>query len=181
MQLHLGPGAKPDKQIWTPGKQAWSDRVTVDIDPAMKPDVRWDLNILPLPFEDDSADEIHAMEVLEHTGTQGDVAFYFAQWNDFYRILIPDGIFFGSCPDWRGSWAFGDPGHRRIISNETLGFLHRPLYDAEPDNRIVCYRDLCLCDFDILHSEYKGERFFFALRAVKPARPFQELLCPPPT
>lgn len=175
MQIHLGPGARPGKQLWIPGREEWRDRVTVDIDPAMKPDVRWDLNILPIPFETDSADEIHAMEVLEHCGTQGDVEFFFRQWCDFWRILAPGGFFFGSCPDWRGRWAWGDPGHRRIISHEMLGFLHRPLYDAEPDNRIVCYRALCQCDFDILHAQYKGERFFFALQAVKPVRQFQEL------
>ncbi len=85
---------------------------TLDNNPECKPDVLCDLmykydermrGIMPnegdsgprsllTAFPDDNLfDEIHAYEVLEHVGTQGDYKRFFWQFGQFWRILKPDG------------------------------------------------------------------------------------------
>ena len=131
MELLAGSGANTQKRMWLPGQEAWKELVTIDINPDHKPDVVWDLNNRPLPFDDDSFDEIHAYEVLEHLGQQGDWRGYFAEWSEWWRILKPGGHLYGSSPPWSNEWAWGDPGHTRIISNACLTFLVQPEYTKQ--------------------------------------------------
>ena len=98
MELLIGAGANHRKRLFTKGKGEWTCLVTLDINQDHHPDVVHDLTKLPLPFDDDSFDEIHAYEVLEHTGQQGDWRFFFDQWSDFWRLLKPGGIFCGTSP-----------------------------------------------------------------------------------
>ena len=58
-----------------PGRPGWTDLVTLDVNADHSPDVVHDLESVPLPFADETFDEIHAYEVLEHTGAQGDHVF----------------------------------------------------------------------------------------------------------
>ena len=71
----------------------WVNLVTLDIDPNCNPDIICDLNELPYPFKDNTFNEIHGYEVLEHCGTQGDYQYFFAQFTEFWRILKPEGMF----------------------------------------------------------------------------------------
>ena len=118
-QLLIGCGSR---RVNLTGR-VWEELVTLDINPAHDPDVLHDLTVLPLPFRDDEFDEIHAYEILEHTGQQGDYRFFFAQFQEFWRILKPDGLFIATVPHWQGLWAWGDPGHTRVINEGTLVFL----------------------------------------------------------
>lgn len=70
-ELLLGAGTRRLKVASFPGYENWEDLTTLDIDPDAKPDVLWDLNTRPLPFFNNTFDEIHAYEVLEHVGQQG--------------------------------------------------------------------------------------------------------------
>ena len=105
------------------------DVTTLDIDPDLNPDVVHDLNIHPLPFEDETFDQIHCYDVLEHLGKQGDYKFFFSEWNEYYRILKSGGKFIGSVPDEHGVWVWGDPGHKRVLPRSILTFLDRTSYD----------------------------------------------------
>lgn len=105
------------------------DEIGVDI---QKPcDVLHDLNIHPLPFDDEEFDEIHAYHILEHLGRQGDWRFFFSEWNEYYRILKPGGIFSGIVPEWNSKWAWGDPGHTRVYPLNILLFLDQDEYDKQ--------------------------------------------------
>ena len=118
MELLIGCGNSREKRVYDNiiVKPEWNELVTLDIDPMCNPDVTHDLDVLPYPFEDNTFDEIHAYEVLEHCGHQGDWIFFFQQFTELWRILKPKGVLVGSCPNWDSPWAWGDPGHRRIIS-----------------------------------------------------------------
>lgn len=138
---------------------------TLDISPEAKPDVVWDLNVLPYPFADEEFDEVHAYEVLEHCGRQGDVGFFFAQFAELWRILKPGGWLCGSCPMWDGEWAWGDPGHTRIITPKMLGFLDQEFYEVEIGKTAASdYRSMWKHNFRLMGVREKGAQFWFILQ-----------------
>lgn len=171
-ELLIGCGSNRDRRIFFIGETtSWDDLTTLDIDPSHHPDVVHDLSQIPLPFEDESFDEIHAYEVLEHVGTQGDFRFFFAQFSDFWRILKPGGHLCGSCPKPTSVWAWGDPGHTRVIQPETLRFLDQGFYAQVGKTAATDYRRWYKADFELAFLDGQAEHSnMFALRAVKPSR-----------
>jgi SAM-dependent methyltransferase len=154
-----------------PGHEDWTKLVTLDINPDHKPDVVHDLEDIPLPFADNTFDELHAYEVLEHTGRQGDWRFFFAQFSDFWRILKPDGVLCGTSPLGDRPWAWGDPGHTRIISKECFLFLNQEEYRQVGTSPMSDYRFVYKADFQEVYFNVIGtDNWAFVLRAVKPAR-----------
>jgi SAM-dependent methyltransferase len=168
MELLIGCGADREKRI---GTNPWTKLVTLDINPDHKPDVLHDLEELPLPFADDTFDEIHAYEVLEHTGQQGDFRFFFRQFTDFWRILKPGGLLAASVPLASHEHAWGDPGHRRMLTEQTLVFLDQEQYRIQVGKTCMSdYRWLFKADFGKLRSERISGNLFFSMRAAKPSR-----------
>lgn len=169
--LLLGCGSSRERRIIWGDRAEWSDLVTLDINDDHKPDVVHDIARLPLPFPENSFDEIHAYEVMEHVGQQGDWKFYFEQWSDFWRILKPDGVFCATSPAWNSPWAWGDPGHTRVMSAECLVFLHQPSYAQVGTSPMTDYRFIYKADFQPLHIKTtNGVSFEYVLKAVKPSR-----------
>lgn len=169
MELLLGCGNNLKKQVrFKEIPEQWCELVTLDVDPSVSPHVVHDLNVLPLPFADDTFDEIHAYEVLEHTGKQGDWRFFFDQFHEFWRILKPGGWFVASCPAWDSVWAWGDPGHTRVINEGSLVFLSQEQYARQIGNTAMTdYRGWYKADFEIVSIQNAGERFAFVLRTKK--------------
>lgn len=170
-ELLIGCGSRRNKLIHMPENPTFTNLTTLDLNPDHNPDIIHDLTILPLPFADNSFDEIHAYEVLEHTGSQGDYQFFFDQFSDFWRILKPGGQLFATCPTWNGVWAWGDPSHTRTIQPESLGFLHQPKYEAEVGHTAMSdFRYIYKADFDITYCSTDSITFGFGLKAIKPSR-----------
>lgn len=169
MELLLGCGNQRAKQVTFPEVQKeWSELVTLDIDESCNPDVVHDLNVLPYPFGDSTFDEIHAYEVLEHLGSQGDWKFFFGQFQELWRILKPGGFLVATVPMWDSKWAWGDPGHRRVINDGSLIFLSQKEYERQIGKTAMCdYRSVYTADFDIMGLSEKGETFAFVLKALK--------------
>lgn len=170
-ELLIGCGSNRAKKLQWEGRSEWAALTTLDIAPQHNPDVIWDANVLPLPFDDDSFDEIHAYEMLEHVGRQGDYQFFFDQWSDFWRILKPGGVFLGTVPLPSSVWAWGDPSHTRVIQRENFTFLVQPQYDAQVGVTAMSdFRHIYKADFDIIHLRDNGDILEFGLQAVKPSR-----------
>ena len=167
-ELLIGCGNQREKMLSLPGKEAFTDLTTLDIDPDAGADVVHDLNVTPYPFEDDSFDEIPACEVLEHLGSQGDWRAFFAQFYELWRILKPDGHLIATCPSVSSRWAWGDPGHTRTIQPETLTFLSQDQYRQQVGvTSMTDYRHVWSGDFRPVHLNDDGESFGFVLRAIK--------------
>ena len=168
MELLIGCGNSRVKKLYIGEDKEWKELRTLDIDPSCKPDVVHDLNVLPYPFEDNTFDEIHAYEVLEHCGRQGDYRFFFAQFSEFHRILKPNGRLLACCPTFNSIWAFSDPGHTRIISPASLIFLSQAAYAQVGESPMTDYRGIYKVDFIRLVDKVDGESYNFVLGAVKP-------------
>ena len=170
MELLLGCGSSRVKKLSLEGRAEWSSLTTLDHNADHGPDVVHDLADLPLPFDDDTAEEIHAYECLEHVGQQGDYRFFFAQFADLWRISKPGGVVMGTVPLPSSVWAWGDPSHTRVIPKESFTFLHQPAYGQVGRTAMSDFRFCYRADFDIIHMVENGEVLEFALRAVKPSR-----------
>lgn len=169
-ELLVGAGSNHEKRVWTE-RNGWSALTTLDINAGHKPDVVWDLNVRPLPFEDSTFDEVHAYEVCEHLGKQGDYVSFFEEWSEWWRILKPGGLFFGMSPHWSSKWCWMDPGHTRAYGPELLTFLEQPAYQKQVGSTpMTDYRFVYKADFDIIESVVQGDSFCFAIKAMKPSR-----------
>lgn len=168
-ELLIGCGNSRAKAITFPEIPAeWESLTTLDIDPNCRPDVLHDLNVLPYPFEADSFDEIHATEVLEHCGQQGDWRFFFAQFAELWRILKPGGYLIASCPMWDSPWAWSDPGHSRVISKHSLAFLSQEEYRQQVGKtHMTDYRAIYSADFETVAVRECEHNWGFVLRAKK--------------
>lgn len=140
--LILGAGAAiPRRKIALEGKQhelfSGNDEiVTLDMNKAHLPDILLDLSNLhlggTLPVPEDYFDEIHAYEVLEHVGLQGDYLGFFREWKEYWRVLKPGGRFHGSSPKYDSCWAWGDPGHTRVMDARQFAvILNQAVYERD--------------------------------------------------
>ena len=167
-ELLIGAGNKRQKKLGKGGDFRFHDLVTLDIDPDCGPDVLWDLNDRPLPFADSEFDEIHAYEVLEHVGRQGDWRGFFAEFAEYWRILVPGGLLIASVPAWDSVWAWGDPGHTRVISTACITFLDADEYrDQVGVTSMTDYRAVWPHSFRLVHESNPNEHtLLFALKKV---------------
>lgn len=167
-ELIIGCGSSKEKRLSIDGTPGFQNPVWLDINADHKPDVVWDLNQMPYPFADNEFDEIHAYEVLEHCGTQGDYKFFFAQFTELHRILKPNGHLYATCPSRHSAWAWGDPSHTRILQPEQLVFLSQEEYERQVGKTPMSdFRNIYKADFAACAYEDDNETFWFILKAIK--------------
>ena len=80
-------------------------------------DVICDIEKEPLPFADNSVDEIACYELLEHIENLIFVM------NEMWRVLKPEGILKGKVPKEGGRGAIADPTHKRIFITDTFDYF----------------------------------------------------------
>jgi SAM-dependent methyltransferase len=174
-ELLLGCGRARDKRLVCPNnmQQAWRGLVTCDSNPDVDPDVLLNVESQPWPWNDDTFDEVHAYEVLEHLGRQGAVSSFFFTFADIYRVLKPGGYLAATVPSRFSPYLWGDPGHRRAILPVSLAFLDQTEYvqcDGKLPSPMSDYRSIWRGDFTIVRSDDDHRIHRFILQAVKPAR-----------
>jgi hypothetical protein len=171
MELLIGCGSNRDRRIAVNGHRTWQQLITLDQNAAHKPDIVHDLDVLPYPFEADTFDEIHAYEVLEHLGRQGDWRRFFADFSELYRILKPGGFLAATCPSYKSMWAWGDPSHTRIITSGTLVFLDQEQYQEQVGKTPMSdFRFIWKGDFRPIWVDEDLDALRFVIQAVKPSR-----------
>lgn len=165
--LLIGAGSNHDRRINTT-RTEWDHLVTLDINPDHHPDIVHDLEVLPYPFKDNEFDEIHAYEVLEHIGHQGNYLEFFAQFEELHRILKSDGLLCVTVPLYTSEWAWGDPGHRRVITPGTLAFLSQSQYQEQiGKTSMTDYRFCYKGNFECVFLRQMDDNMAFVLKALK--------------
>jgi predicted SAM-dependent methyltransferase len=166
-ELLIGCGRNHDKRLTADGTWTFDDPTTLDYNADHGTDIVWDLHNLPLPFDAESFDEIHAYEVLEHVGQQGDYKTFFAQFTEFHRLLKAGGYFMAICPSRHSPWAWGDPSHTRVLQKEHLHFLSQENYANEIGKTPMSdFRNIYHADFDIHWVKEDENKLKFILKKI---------------
>jgi hypothetical protein len=172
-ELLIGCGHDKRKHVYPTNEIDWKNLTTVDSNEDCESDFCFDLNTeycwdTRLGF--DQYDEVHAYEVLEHLGSQGDVESFFFIFKKIYGVLKPNGYLCGTCPSRYSPWLWGDPGHTRVIIPESLTFLDQLSYEQCGITALSDYRYIWKGDFKVITSVDDRVKHTFILQAIKPAR-----------
>lgn len=102
----------------------------LDINPDVDPDYLFDLEQIEQgePLPGGPWDEIHAYEVMEHFGRQGDYKGFFIGMCMIWDALKEGGLFVTTSPPWDSEWAWGDPGHTRILGVHQYSYVCHNAY-----------------------------------------------------
>ncbi len=92
------------------GLRKFDGYINVDAYPVCEPDVLWDLNKTPWPFEDCSVDHIYANHIFEHLDCWMDA------FKECARILKPAGTLQVNVPDHTSTISMGYIDHQHILS-----------------------------------------------------------------
>lgn len=98
------------------GHLADPNAVNVDMVNLPGVDVVWDLDQHPWPFNDQTFDEVRAVQLFEHLADP--VGFM----RDAHRVLQPGGLLLVVSPHWQSENSFTDPTHRRHCTERTLDY-----------------------------------------------------------
>ena len=176
--LMLGAGLTPPVRVLrlpTSAPDNETKWVTLDINKSGNPDHLFDLGDLEWYIGDDKEinlpgglyDEIHAYDILEHFGRQGDYIGFFRTFSALHRALVLGGHLIGTTPAYNSLWLFSDPGHRRVITIQTLAFLTKDHYKQLGRTKCTDYREFV--DpywWEIETYESQADVTEFALKAV---------------
>jgi hypothetical protein len=136
-----------------------------------KADVEHDLNVFPWPVASDAFDEVHAYQLIEFLGRQGDAMSFFAFFSEVWRVLKPDGRFYATVTSPKSAWLWGDPGHTRCVSLQSVTHLVQPQYDKQIGvTAMTDYRHIYKADFEPELLQDDDRELRIVLRAVKPSR-----------
>ena len=118
----------------------------------------------PYPFDDETFDELHFYDVLEHIWRQGDYRQFFKLFGEFWRILKPSGTICAITPWWQSMWARGDISHISEWSPGTLIFLDQDEYEKQIGiTPMSDFRWLWKKSFRCKHLEQEKDRFIFVM------------------
>lgn len=106
MKLNLGSGQNPVEGL-------------INVDKHGSPDVKWDLEVFPWPWPDDSVDEVLFHHSLEHMGER--IETFIGIMKELYRVCSHGAIVHIAVPHPRHDNFIDDPTHVRVITPELLG------------------------------------------------------------
>ena len=133
----------------------------LNVDKFGEPDIKWDLEKFPWPWEDNSVDEIRIIHVLEHLGK--DTATYFNIFKEIYRISVDKALLYIVVPHFRHDFFFNDPTHIRVVTPESLQLFSKTFnYECEKNRFSNSPLGLYLnIDIELIGTNIKpGEAWF---------------------
>jgi SAM-dependent methyltransferase len=107
------------------GRRRYEDFLNVDAAPECEPDLVFDVETFPWPWDDDSVEAVRFIHSLEHMGAEPRVFLKLMQ--ELYRVCRPGALVEIAVPHPRSDTFIGDPTHVRIISPDVLNLFDRQL------------------------------------------------------
>jgi len=137
------------------GQNKMAGYINVDKYGTYAPDVVWDLEKFPWPFEANSADEIVMNHSLEHMGASSDI--FFGIIKELYRVAVPGAKIHINVPHPRGEAFASDPTHVRPVTPNIFTLFSKKnnakwQETGEPNTPLGMYLDV---DFEIANIQYK--------------------------
>jgi SAM-dependent methyltransferase len=99
------------------GKRKIAGAVTLDINPRVNPDVLWDLNVFPYPFEDCTFDRVVCEHVIEHLREVISVM------EELHRVCKPRGRVYVTVPHFSSLNFNTDPTHVHAFSSRSFDYI----------------------------------------------------------
>ena len=138
--LSTGCGDKPPKD----------GVVRLDKRPEVRPDVIWDLNNFPYPFENSTFSEIECFDVIEHLDNIPKTM------EEFHRILNPNGLVKIATPHFSCANSYIDVTHKWHLSYFSFDFFHNKYLPPHS----------CKAKFHIRHRHLQFRGLPFARQAI---------------
>ncbi len=134
----------------------------VNVDKFGQPDLVWDLEVLPWPWEDNSVDEIILHHVLEHLGET--TKSFLEIMKELYRVCKPNAKVYITVPHPRHDDFLNDPTHVRAITPDMLALFsqknNREWAEVRASNSpLGLYLNV---DFEVKHTSYAMEEPWFS-------------------
>ena len=127
--------------------------VNVDKFDACSPDLVWDLEQTPWPFEDNSVDEVLLNHSLEHLGADADC--FLAIIQELYRVCHGGAVVQINVPHPRHDDFMNDPTHVRIVTPALMALFSKRQCQIWRDENasnspFAVYLDV---DFEVRHTD----------------------------
>lgn len=144
LKLNLGCGQRPQAGF-------------VNVDKFGSPDVLWDLEVFPWPWEDSSVDHVEMCHILEHLGQTVDT--FFGIIKELYRVCKDQAHVAIYMPHPRHDDFLGDPTHVRPLMPRAFALFSKVQnhFNREhnyADSPLALYLDV---DFVIEHMEFVAD------------------------
>ena len=124
-KLHLGCGINYKK-----------DWINLDSSKDVKPDVVWNLEKTPLPFEDNSINEILAEHLFEH------IKNFIPLMKDLHRICKKNALIKLKVPFYNSCEQYSDPTHVRFFSPFTFNFFNPESNIGKFSHEVECSKKM---------------------------------------
>lgn len=147
LKLNLGSGQNPFQGY-------------INVDKFGTPDVHWDLEQFPWPWEENSVSEVILNHVLEHLGSTTET--YFGIIRELYRICAPGAVIRINVPHPRHDDFMTDPTHVRPVTPGQLEMFSKRMNhlwkaESKANSPLALYLDV---DFEVENVEYKFDPYW---------------------
>jgi SAM-dependent methyltransferase len=116
--------------------------INIDKSPSVNPDVVWDLEKQPLPFADNSVDEVLANAIVEHINN------FVPLMHELHRICKP-GAKIHIMTSFYSAWGqYNDPTHVRFFGVHTFDYFKKGIYSHE----VGCDKDMFDCKVRLVYA-----------------------------
>lgn len=113
----------------------------------------------PLPFPDESVDEVYSSHFLEHLTQEERIVFF----NELYRVMKPGAQARIITPHWASNRAYGDPTHKWPgVSEMSYNYLNREWREREaPHTDAANWPKGFNCNFNSVGVYYFSDKLKF--------------------
>ncbi len=126
----------------------------LNVDKFGEPELRFDLETFPWPWEDNSVEIVNLSHVLEHLGESTDTYFKIIQ--ELYRICRHNASIYINVPHPRHDDFLSDPSHVRVVTPDGLNLFSKRLnhewgQQGAANSPLALYLDV---DFEVINTNY---------------------------